>query len=115
MRGNARQRTWQREQGKVFGMSRERRRLLHGAAEESSAEPGRYGCPMLSRLRTTLLTGTDRPAWRCSLGWALSSDLDVACCAATEAVIDCWKVHPERTPVTVLPVAEAGEMKLGAD
>ncbi|MGH2535469.1 MAG: hypothetical protein ACRDJW_24685 [Thermomicrobiales bacterium] len=96
-------------------MSRERRRLLHDAAEESSAEPGRYGCPMLSRLHATLMADANRPVYRCSLGWALTSELDVTCCAATEAVIDCWKVHPERTPVTVLPVAEAEEMKLGAD
>jgi hypothetical protein len=96
-------------------MSRERRRFLYDAAEEPTAEPGRYGCPMLTRLRTTLVANGNRPAWRCSLGWAVSSELDVARCAATEAVIDCWKVHPERTPVTVLPVAEARELKVGAD
>jgi hypothetical protein len=96
-------------------MSRERRRLLLAEAEESTAEPGRYGCPMLARTRTTLSSDPNRPQWRCSLAWAIRSDLDVARCLAVEAAYDCWKVHPERTSVTVLPVPEAREMKVGAD
>ena len=86
-------------------MSRERRRLF--PEEEGPAEPGRYGCPMLIRSRV-YLPGVTRPVMRCALGWALHTELEVARCAATEAVTDCWKVHPERTPVVVLPVAAAG-------
>jgi hypothetical protein len=90
-------------------MSRERRRLF--PEEEAPAEPGRYGCPMLIRSRV-YLPGATRPVMRCALGWALHNELEVARCAATDVVTDCWKVHPERTPVVVLPVAEAGT---GAD
>jgi len=86
-------------------MSAERRRLF--LEEETTAEPGRYGCPMLVRSRFA-------PPWaagstmRCSLGWALHNGLEVARCAATEVVTDCWKLHPERTPVVVLPASERG-------
>ncbi len=86
-------------------MSRERRPLF--LEEEPSAEPGRYGCPMLFRTRFRL-PGSDRPAMRCGLGWALHNELEAARCAATDVVTDCWKVHPERTPVVVLPAVEAG-------
>ena len=50
------------------------------------------------------------PRVRCALGWALHNDLEVARCAATDVVTDCWKEHPERTPVVVLPGAEASEV-----
>ena len=86
-------------------MSRERRRLF--LEEEPSAEPGRYGCPMLVRSRFRP-QGASRPAMRCSLGWSLHDELEVARCVATDVVPDCWKVHPERTPVVVLPTADAG-------
>ncbi len=86
-------------------MSRERRRLF--LEEEPTAEPGRYGCPMLSRARV-LLPGSSRPVMRCGFGWALHNELEVARCAATDVVTDCWKVHPERTPVVVLPAVEVG-------
>jgi hypothetical protein len=81
-------------------MSRERRPLF--LEEEPSAEPGRYGCPMLVRTRFFLSADAARPVMRCSLGWALHGELDVARCRVTESVTDCWKVHPERTPVVVL-------------
>ena len=87
-------------------MSRERRRLFQ--EEEEPAEPGRYGCPMLVRTRVFLPPDTRRPVMRCALGWALHNELEAARCAATDVVTDCWKVHPERTPVVVLPVAEVG-------
>jgi len=85
-------------------MSRERRRLF--LAEEPSAEPGRYGCPMLFRTRFHLPPDAIRPVARCALGWALHNELEVARCVATDVVTDCWKVHPERTPVVVLPTTE---------
>jgi hypothetical protein len=57
---------------------------------------------------------------RCSLGWALHGEIEVERCLATEAVIDCWKEHPERTPVVVLaPTRGPGpgetEQKASAD
>ena len=93
-------------------MSRERRRLLE---EESTAEPGRYGCPMLTRGHRSHPLDPNRPLWRCSLGWALRGELDVANCIATEAVSDCWKVHPERKPIVALPTRERGMQKASAD
>jgi hypothetical protein len=81
-------------------MSRELRRVLD---DEEPAEPGRFGCPMLTRSRFGWPLTESAPVMRCSLGWALHDDLEVARCRATEAVTDCWKAHPERTPVVVLP------------
>lgn len=88
-------------------MSRERRRLF--LEEEPTAEPGRYGCPMLVRTRN-LRPNTDQPVMRCALGWALHNELEVARCAAVDAVTDCWKMHPERTPVVVLPAVAVGNV-----
>jgi hypothetical protein len=87
-------------------MSRELRRLF--LQEEPSAEPGRYGCPMLSRGHRPHPIDPNRPLMRCSIGWAIHDDEDVQRCLATEAVTDCWKVHPERMPIAVLaPAAPA--------
>jgi hypothetical protein len=84
----------------VFVMSRERRRVLD---DEEPAEPGRFGCPMLTRTRFGWPLSESAPVMRCSLGWALHDDVEVARCRATDVVIDCWKAHPERTPVVALP------------
>lgn len=86
-------------------MSRERRRLFQ--EEESPAEPGRFGCPMLVRTHAALRAGATIPAMRCSLGWALHDELDAARCRATEVLTDCWQAHPERTPMVALLGAEA--------
>jgi len=60
---------------------------------------------MLVRSRMRLPYDAPHPLMRCALGWALHGDPDVARCAATESVLDCWKVHPERTPaVEIQPV-----------
>lgn len=85
-------------------MSRERRRLFD--EEDESAEPGHFGCSMLSRARCTSRPGVRLQLMRCSLGWALHDDLEVARCRATDSLTDCWKLHPERTPVVVLPGME---------
>lgn len=77
-------------------MSRERRPLFQ--EEEPEAAPGRYGCPMLVRAHYARQPG-DLPVMRCSLGWALHDEPEVARCRATDVLTDCWKVHPERTPV----------------
>lgn len=88
-------------------MSRERRRLFD--EEDDSAEPGHFGCSMLSRVTFVTRRGLPIQAMRCSLGWALHNDLEVARCCATESLTDCWKVHPERTPVVVLPGMERND------
>lgn len=85
-------------------MSRERRRLFD--EEDDSAEPGHFGCSMLARARFVSRSGRPVQMLRCSLGWALHNELEVARCCATESLIDCWKVHPERTPVVALPGME---------
>lgn len=82
-------------------MSRERRRLFD--EEDESAEPGHFGCSMLGRAGVNRDPGHRARTMRCSLGWALHNDLEVARCCATELLTDCWKMHPERTPVVVLP------------
>ena len=85
-------------------MSLERRRLF--PTEEPPAEPGRFGCPMLTRTRLFLPPNAERPVMRCALGWALHNAADVARCVATDVVTDCWKIHPERSPVVVLAATE---------
>lgn len=88
-------------------MSRERRRLFQ--EEESPAEPGRFGCPMLSRAHRGHPVQAGKPMHRCNLGWSIDDDLAVARCRATEAVADCWKEHPERTPVIAVLATEGVE------
>ena len=83
-------------------MSRERRPGF--LVEDSLAEPGQYGCPMLVRARVGLLPDPSLPAMRCSLGWALHDGREAARCMATAVLTDCWKVHPERLP-DIVPAA----------
>jgi len=94
-------------------MSRERRGLFQ--EEESQAEPGRYGCPMLGRARGVHSVDRSQPDWRCSLGWAIHGERDAACCQATELVCDCWKAHPERMPLVAFPAVVTTEHKAAAD
>ena len=81
-------------------MSRERRRLF--LEEESPAEPGRFGCPMLTRGHRPNPIDASLPLMRCSNGWAVHGEIEIQRCLATDAVMDCWKVHPERTPIVAL-------------
>lgn len=99
-------------------MSRERRRLFQ--EEELPAEPGRFGCPMLTRGHGQHPLDAELPNMRCAVAWAIHGDVEVQRCLATEAVIDCWKVHPERTPIVVLASATGSgpqetEQKASAD
>ena len=95
-------------------MGREPRRLF--LEEEPSAEPGRYGCPMLTRGHRPHPIDPNRRLMRCSIGWAIHGDEDVQRCLATETVIDCWKVHPERMPILVLaPAAPAPAPELAPE
>ncbi len=85
-------------------MSRERRRLFD--EEDESADPGHFGCTMLGGGQVRGDQGRRPRTMRCALGWALHNDLEVARCCATESLTDCWKTHPERTPVVVVPGME---------
>jgi hypothetical protein len=88
-------------------MSREERpSRLESASGLESAQKGtgfestpeceeiRFGCSMLSQVRLrSLKPGTLAPM-RCSLGYALHSEDDVAKCRAVEGPGDCWKTAP---------------------
>jgi len=52
---------------------------------------------------------------RCSLGWALHDGLEVARCQATDVLTDCWKVHPERTPVVAETATDAETERMTGD
>jgi hypothetical protein len=55
---------------------------------------------MLSRIRLRPRRPEDFAPLRCSLGYALHSDEDVAKCLAVEGPGDCWKTAPTwRVPV----------------
>jgi hypothetical protein len=98
-------------------MSRERRRLF--LEEEQTAEPGRFGCPMLVRAHCGPLRGRVEPVYRCSLAWALHGEDEVMRCRATDVVTDCWKVHPERllamAEVEVIEVADEAPVRIAGD
>lgn len=87
-------------------MSRAHRRLFQ--EEEQTAEPGRFGCPMLVRAHCGPLRGRVEPVYRCSLAWALHGEAEVMRCRATESATDCWKLHPDRLALlTEIEVEEA--------
>ena len=98
-------------------MSRERRRLF--LEEEQTAEPGRFGCPMLVRAHCGPLRGRVEPVYRCSLAWALHGEDDVMRCRATDVVTDCWKVHPERlqavAEIGVIEVVDPAPVRIAGD
>jgi hypothetical protein len=66
---------------------------------DEAAEPGRFGCPILVPVQWEGAGASGVPRSRCLIGWSLTDDLAVARCRATHAVTDCWKAHPERTPI----------------
>jgi hypothetical protein len=98
-------------------MSRARRRLF--PEEEQTAEPGRFGCPMLVRAHCGPLRGRTEPVFRCSLGWAIHGEADVGRCRLIETSNDCWKVHPERLPamaeIEVIEVVGHAPVRIAGD
>jgi hypothetical protein len=60
------------------------------------------GCPMLIRAAADHPTRVGDVLMRCALGWSIHDAVDCARCAATNAVQDCWRVHPERTPAVAV-------------
>ena len=87
-------------------MSRERRHVL--AEEDELAEPGHFGCAMLTCNNFVNKSGRPVKSMRCSLGWALRTELDFARCRATAVSSECWKLHPEHAPVVAVPGADEG-------
>ena len=73
--------------------------------DEFATESIKAGCPMLTRSAAPHPVHADGILMRCALGWSIHDQLDCARCAATTAVQDCWRVHPERTPVVSLPAS----------
>jgi hypothetical protein len=49
-----------------------------------------FGCPMLVRGHATVALG-HRPLVRCSLGWAVRGEPEIARCVATESSARCWR------------------------
>jgi hypothetical protein len=58
------------------------------------AESGGLGCPMLVRGHASVARGT-RPLVRCSLGWAIRGEHELARCVATESCTKCWKAQED--------------------
>ena len=67
------------------------------------------GCPMLTRTRLALHASHGLRAGRCSLGWALHDEDEIALCLHTPNLLDCWKVHPERIPGIEQEIAKEQE------
>ena len=61
---------------------------------------------MLVRAAATNPVHPERTLMRCQLGWSIRDELDRARCRAVNAVPDCWRAHPERTPLVVLAANE---------
>lgn len=55
-----------------------------------------FGCPMLTRTRLSLPSSGNLPSPRCSLGWALHAEDEVALCLRTPHLLDCWKLDGRR-------------------
>jgi len=64
--------------------------------EVLATEEIQFGCPMLTRTRLALPSTGNQPSPRCSMGWALHSEQEVALCLRTPDLLDCWKLDAER-------------------
>ncbi len=65
-----------------------------GFESTPECEEIRFGCSMLSQVRLRLHNPRILAPMRCSLGYALHSEDDVAKCRAVEGPGDCWKAAP---------------------
>jgi hypothetical protein len=61
---------------------------------EDCESPGGFGCPMLVRGHAVVPAG-HRPLVRCSLGWAIRGEQEIARCVATETSLRCWKARED--------------------
>ena len=78
------------------------------ASTDDEPESGLFGCPMLAPVHWEGAGQAGVSTRRCLIGWSLTDDLAIARCRATHAVVDCWKAHPERTPIVALDGASSG-------
>ena len=65
-----------------------------GFESTPECEEIRFGCSMLSQIRLRSHNPRTLAPMRCSLGYALHSDDDIARCRAVEGPGDCWKAAP---------------------
>ena len=65
-----------------------------GFESTPECEEIRFGCSMLSWIRLRSHSARTLVPMRCSLGYALHSEDDVARCRAGEGPGDCWKAAP---------------------
>ena len=70
-------------------------RLSFLVPDSVSEESINFGCPMLIRAATEDPVHPGRVLMRCSLGWAIHGSDDVARCASTNTVEQCWHLHTE--------------------
>lgn len=89
------------------------------AQPEYEEEPIEAGCPMLIHAAASNPVDSSRAFMRCALGWSVFSALSQARCSATHLVENCWREHPEKTPIVeVEPVVisfQSGSGKAAAD
>ena len=87
-----------------------------GAGFDSTPECDeiRFGCSMLSQIRLRGRHARALAPMRCSLGYALHSDEDVARCRAVEGPGDCWKAIPSWRVATIEPRAPERENGVAA-
>lgn len=71
------------------------RRALHDLFSDES-DGVQFGCPMLTRTRLALPFSGNVPSPRCSMGWAVHSETEVAMCLRTPTMLACWKQDEER-------------------
>lgn len=76
--------------------TRQMERLLLDEVLASERESVQFGCPMLTRTRLPLPSAGNVPSPRCSMGWALHSEDEVALCLRTPDLLDCWKLDGQR-------------------
>lgn len=62
----------------------------------SNGDGVQFGCPMLTRTRLALPFAGNRRSPRCSMGWALHAEQEVAMCLRTPDLLDCWKLDSQR-------------------
>lgn len=88
------------DSGSEWSSASRRERDAGAQAEE---EVLRIGCSMLSRIRMRPRNPGAMSLMRCSLGYALQTDDDVARCLAVEGPSTCWKAAAPSWRVPALP------------
>jgi hypothetical protein len=94
-----------------FGSASELEPARMGTGFESTpeCEEIRFGCSMLSQIRLRSHKPGTLALMRCSLGFALHSENDVAKCLDVEGPGDCWKTTPSWRVAAPGPEPRANE------